>query len=162
MKVSVIEKEYESLFDNVITVNGWVLTTRPQKEVCFIKLNDGSHPSGIQLVCTPQHIEKHNITIGCSIQATGTIVRSPSVEQPYELHVSDIKVLGSCGSDYPLSKGKMTFDYLRKFAHIRSRTSSFGSIFRIKSAISHATHNFYHQINFLQIYPNIITINEGE
>lgn len=162
MKVSVIEKEYEGLFDNVITVNGWVLTTRPQKEVCFIKLNDGSHPSGIQLVCTPQHIEKHNITIGCSIQATGTIVRSPSMEQPYELNVSDITVLGSCGSDYPLSKSKMTFDYLRKFAHIRSRTSSFGSIFRIKSAISHATHLFFHERNFLHINPNIITINECE
>lgn len=143
MKVSVIEKDFESLLGNVITVNGWVLTTRPQKEVCFIKLNDGSHPSGIQLVCQPHHIDNHHITIGCSVQVTGVLVRSPSTEQPYELHVSDITVLGSCESDYPLSKGKMTFDYLRKFAHIRARTSSFGSIFRIKSAISYATHLFF-------------------
>ena len=88
MKVSLIEKDYESLIGNTITVSGWVLTTRSQKEVCFIKLNDGSHPSGIQLVY--DNYEKYDkITIGCSIRAIGTLVRSPSIEQPYELLITN-------------------------------------------------------------------------
>jgi asparaginyl-tRNA synthetase len=168
MKLKELDLKYEKLLDSEVTVSGWVLTMRAQKEIQFIKLNDGSNAKGLQLIVTSNSTEEsndiknYNITMGSSLIVTGKLVRSPAVEQPYELSVSKIVVMGHTREDYPLAKGKLPMDYLRKYAHLRMRTSSFGSIFRIKSAISMATHQFFNNNGFLHINPNIITVNECE
>jgi asparaginyl-tRNA synthetase len=56
----------------------------------------------------------------------------------------------------------MTLEYLRNYSHLRFRTNTFGSIFRIKSGISHGTHLFFKDNGFLHLDPNIITMNECE
>ena len=163
MKLYNLDKSYESLLDTTITINGWILTIRTQKDITFIKLNDGSNAKGIQLIAPSDLPNLNLLNTGCSITATGTLVRSPAKEQPYEMQVTSLVILGLANTDdYPLSKGKLAMDYLRKYAHLRSRTSSFGSIFRIKSAISHATHMFFKERNFHHINPNIVTVNECE
>ena len=45
---------------------------------------------------------------------------------------------------------------------MRTRTLSFGSIFRIKSGISQATNKFFMERGYLHINPNIVTVNECE
>lgn len=156
MKLLSIQHQYEKLIDTDLTVNGWVLSVRSQKDLSFIKLTDGS--SSIQLL----YEGEISFSLGTSISAQGILVRSPAKGQPYELKTKDITIIGSSPDDYPLCKGKLPLDYLRKYAHLRTRTSSFSSIFRIKSAISHATHSFFREQGFLHINPNIITVNECE
>jgi asparaginyl-tRNA synthetase len=158
MKLIDIQNRYETLIDTEITVNGWVLSTRSQKELTFIKLNDGSNVNGLQII----YEKDVRFSLGSSISCTGTLVRSPSKGQLYELTASSISIIGTSDDEYPLCKGKLPLDYLRRFLHLRSRTSSFSSIFRIKSAISHATHDFFKRREFLHINPNIITVNECE
>ena len=160
MKLIDIQRQYETLLDTDVTVNGWVLSVRTQKNLSFIKLNDGSNANGIQLIYEGE--ETLTLPLGCSICAQGILVRSPAKGQPYEIHVTVVKMLGDSSDEYPLCKSKMTFDYLRRYAHLRARTSSFSSIFRIKSAISYATHLFFKNQGFLHINPNIITVNECE
>jgi len=162
MKLNILDQSFEKLVDTTLIVNGWILTLRTQKEITFIKLNDGSNAKGIQLIVPSNFSEISLLGTGCSIKATGILVKSPAKEQPYELKVTAIDILGLSDSDYPLSKGKLPLDYLRKYAHLRSRTSTFGSVFRIKSAISHATHLFFNERHFHHVNPNIITINECE
>jgi asparaginyl-tRNA synthetase len=162
MKLNTLDQSYIFLLNQTVTVNGWVLSVRSQKEIAFVKLNDGSNAKGIQLIVRSDNPILSELSIGTSIRATGTLISSPSPQQPYELDVNDISIYGTTDPSYPLSKGKLPLDYLRNHAHLRSRTSSFGSIFRIKSAISHATHEYFRQIGFLHVNPNIITINECE
>jgi asparaginyl-tRNA synthetase len=162
MKLSYLDKNYLHLIGQSVTVDGWILSTRRQKDITFIKLNDGSNPKGVQIVID---LGNNNFTIGSSINVKGKVVVSPSPQQPYELLVSDmndITLYGKTDDSYPLSKSKLPLEYLRKNAHLRFRTSSFGSIFRIKSAISMATHKFFNELGFIHINPNIITINECE
>jgi asparaginyl-tRNA synthetase len=160
MKLRLLDQSYETILDTTIVVSGWILSVRTQKEITFIKLNDGSNTKGIQLIASS---DIASLGTGCSVKATGKLVKSPSKEQPYELQVESLEILGLSNIDeYPLSKGKLPMDYLRKYAHLRTRTSSFGSIFRIKSAISYATHLFFHERNFHHINPNIVTVNECE
>ncbi len=163
MKIKELSIKYESLLDTEVTVSGWVLTSRSQKDITFIKLNDGSNANGVQLIADSTIPELLSVNTGTSITAVGTLVKSPADGQPFEIQVKTIKVLGMTQlDDYPLAKGKMPLDYLRNYAHLRTRTSSFGSIFRIKSAISQATNKFFMERNFLHINPNIVTINECE
>jgi len=163
MKINEVNQIYTKLLNNNITINGWILTVRNQKDVVFIKLNDGSNSQGIQLVVNEKLDNLDKLNIGTSISATGVLIESPAKGQLFELNVKSIKIYGLTNlDDYPLAKGKLPLDYLRNYLHLRTRTSTFGSVFRIKSAISSATHDFFKKKNYLYINPNIITINECE
>ena len=163
MKIKELSNKYVSLLDTEVTISGWVLTSRCQKDITFIKLNDGSNAIGIQLIADSSILELQFVNTGTSITAVGTLVKSPADGQPFEILVKTINILGMTQlDDYPLAKGKMALDYLRNYAHLRTRTLSFGSIFRMKSAISQASHKFFMERNFLHINPNIVTVNECE
>jgi asparaginyl-tRNA synthetase len=163
MKISQLFKIYQDLLNTHISVQGWIQTARTQKNDIFVKLNDGTHPEGIQLIIDTQHFPDISLTTGTSIRVEGILIKSPAAGQLFELTVSKIDILGKCDPmEYPLSKNKMNLDTLRQYCHFRSRTSTFGSVFRIKSAISHSTHQFMRESGFLHLDPNIMTINECE
>ena len=167
MKLKYLSENYEKLLDTTIIVNGWIQTVRTQKDLSFIKLNDGSNAGGVQLIVDSNLEEKKGnideINIGSSLKATGLLVKSPGGGQPYEIQVKKLEVLGLAPIlEYPLSKGKLPLDYLRNYAHLRTRTQTFGSIFRIKSGISNATHAFFKSKGYLHVNPNIVTVNECE
>ena len=146
-----------------IEVCGWVLTMRSQKDFSFIKLMDGSESTGLQLVIDNNKIKCDNITTGTSLKVKGNMVDSPAKGQQYELHVEELEVLGYAEPElYPLSKGKLPLTYLRSYPHLRCRTVTYSSVFRIKSAISFATHLFFKENNYLHLDPNIMTVNECE
>ena len=155
-------KDLLSVSENV-EVCGWVLTMRNQKEFSFIKISDGSEVSGLQLIVDNNKINCDNITTGVSIKVKGNLVESPAKGQKYELQVNSLDILGNADPEtYPLSKGKLPLTYLRNYPHLRFRTMTFGSVFRIKSAISFGTHLFFKENNYLHLDPNIITLNECE
>lgn len=159
MRISQIYKDYADLYDSEVEVCGWVLTARAQKADCFLKISDGSHPDGIQVVA-PASEAKH--IAGTSLKVRGKLIKSPAPGQLFEIQSSSVEVLGTCDASYALSKSKMSLEYLRGFAHLRARTSTFGSVFRIKSSISHATHEFFKKLGYHHLDPNIMTINECE
>jgi asparaginyl-tRNA synthetase len=149
--------------NEIIEVNGWVLTIRNQKDYSFIKITDGSNAEGLQLVIDNSKIKYDPIYTGTSLNVKGILVKSPAKGQEFELNVEEIKILGDADPEfYPLSKGKLPLTYLRNYPHLRFRTRTYGSVFRIKSAISFATHLFFKENNYLHLDPNIITINECE
>jgi len=159
MRISELFVKYMEYLEATVVVQGLVTTSRSQKDLTFIKLNDGSHPDGIQVIVNGS--DKFNV--GSSLSIEGKLVKSPAEGQLFELQADKITVLGHCEpTDYPLSKSKMSLDYLRGFNHLRFRTSTFGSVFRIKSAISHATHKFFEEQGYLHLDPNIMTVNECE
>ena len=149
-----------------VIVFGWVMTCRKQSSITFIKCNDGSCPDGIQLVidnALQKNLYKENINIGTSISVEGVLVESPAKGQKVEVKVTSLRIVGSTDpEEYPLSKTRIGLDKLRSMQHLRVRTGTFGSVFRIKSAISHGTHQFFMKEDYLHLDPNIITINECE
>lgn len=162
MIIKNINSEYLDYIDKEIELNGWVQTIRNQKDVSFIKINDGSSPSSIQLVVDSK-INTENIYTGVSLNIKGTLIKSPSTGQAFEICVSELNILGKCDpNDYPLAKGKLPLVYLRTYPHLRFRTSTFSSVFRIKSSIDFATHLFFHNKGYLHIDPNILTVNDCE
>lgn len=160
LSIKEIYSTYATLLDTPIQVNGWVQTTRTQKDMSFIKINDGSHAEGIQVVVNTGETK---YSIGMSLQIDGILIKSPAAGQLFELQANNIVVVGNCDPTiYPLSKGKMSLDYLRSHQHLRPRTNTFGCVFRIKSRITQATHRFYEDEGYFHLDPNILTVNECE
>lgn len=163
MKLKELTRTYTSLLNTTVTVNGWVMSVRTQKDITFIKLNDGSNASGVQLIAETRFDSIDKINTGTSILVDGLLVKSPAEGQLFEIKITNIHVYGYADLNlYPLAKGKLPLDYLRNYDHLRTRTLSFGSIFRIKSGIIHSTHKFFADKGYLNINPNIITVNECE
>jgi asparaginyl-tRNA synthetase len=152
-----------------ITVKGWVRTIRNQKGLSFCNVNDGSCPQGIQVIFDKKFNEGtdweivKDIYTGTCIEVSGDLIESPAKGQKYELVAETLKMIGYCDpEEYPLSKGRIPLETLRRYQHLRVRTKTFGSVFRIRSRLSGAMHRFYQDKGFLHIDPNVITVNECE
>ena len=156
-----------------IIINGWIETMRVQKQNClgFITLNDGSSVNSLQIILNPKSDDELNKldniykrgTKGVSIRCEGKLVESPANGQKFELLVDNIKVLGDVdGSEYPISKKKLSLDHLRKFPHLRIRTKTISAIMRIRNSCAYATHNFFQENNFKYVHAPIITGNDCE
>ncbi len=149
----------EHFIGKKLTIQGWV---RDQKQCAFITINDGSSLAGLQIVmqadATPdyQKIIEH-LTIGASIAATGTVIKSPGTQQPIELQAEHITIIGQCPADYLLQKKRHSFEFLRTIAHLRPRTNTFGAVARVRNALAFATHKFFQERQFLYVMTPIIT-----
>ena len=170
MTIKSLLNSNKEILDKTHTVNGWVQTVRSSDSTFgFCLLYDGSSITGLQIIISKEFLEEEkvtyflkNIKVGFSLKCTGKLVSSPAKGQDYELQLTDYHIYGDVAEGYLLSKNRISLEKLRDNSHIRTRTRAFGSIFRIRNAVSFAVHEFYQKLGFLHLDPNIITINECE
>ena len=147
-----------------VTVMGWVRSFRNNQ---FIALNDGSTNNNIQVVAELGAFDEEllkKITPGSSLKVTGALIPSLGKGQAVEIKAATIEVLGECNPDtYPLQlKNRPSLEYLREIAHLRFRTQTFGSVFRIRHSLSFAIHKFFNDRGFLYLHTPIITASDAE
>jgi len=146
-----------------VVVMGWVRTFRNNQ---FIALNDGSTNANLQIVASlgefPDDLLKR-ITTSAALKVTGNLVESQGKGQSVELKATTIEVLGDSDSEkYPLQPKKHSLEFLREIAHLRFRTNTFGSVFRVRHALAFAIHEFFHKKGFLYMHTPIITASDAE
>lgn len=149
-----------------VTVSGWVRTIRSSKSFGFIELNDGSFFSGMQIVIEADKLENYaavtKLNVGAAITVTGILELTPEAKQPMEIKASTVVVEGESTPDYPLQKKRHTFEYLRTIAHLRPRTNTFAAVFRVRSLIAYAIHQFFQERGFVYVHTPIITGSDCE
>ncbi len=148
------------------TVSGWVRTVRDSKAFGFIELNDGTFFKNLQIVLedglTENFADAVKITLGSAIRATGELVLTPGMKQPFEIKATKVEVLGMCAPEYPLQKKRHTFEFLRTIAHLRPRTNTFYAVFRIRSLAAQFLHAFFAERGFVYVHTPIITTSDCE
>ncbi|MEL0186323.1 MAG: asparagine--tRNA ligase [Flavobacteriaceae bacterium] len=146
-----------------IIVYGWVKTFRSNR---FINLNDGSCLNDLQCVVDYEKFEESKlskINTGACIKVEGEIVKSQGRGQNIELITNSIDILGESDPEkFPIQPKKHSFEFLRENAHLRVRTKTLSSVFRIRSEVSYAIHNFFNKNNFYYIHTPIITGSDAE
>jgi asparaginyl-tRNA synthetase len=162
-RVKIKEVLKGSLVGEQIIVMGWVRTFRNNQ---FIALNDGSTNNNLQVVVELGLIDDtqlKRITTGASLKVSGNLVESLGKGQTVELKATSIEVLGDAdGEKYPLQPKKHSLEFLREIAHLRFRTNTFGSVFRIRHSLAFAVHQFYHNKGFIYLHTPIITASDAE
>ena len=157
---SVLNNDYVG---KVIVVCGWVKTFRSNR---FINLNDGSCLSDLQCVVDYEKLDQSKlskINTGACLEVEGEIVKSQGRGQSVELIANNINVLGESDPEkFPIQPKKHSFEFLRENAHLRVRTKTLSSVFRIRSEVSFAIHNFFNRNNFYYIHTPIITGSDAE
>ena len=149
--------------DYTTTVMGWVRTFRNNQ---FIALNDGSTNNNIQVMAELGKFEDEllkRLTTGACIKATGQIIASLGKGQKVELKATTIEILGDSDAEkFPLQPKKHSLEFLREKAHLRFRTNTFGSVFRIRHSLAFAVHQFFNDRGFLYLNTPIITSSDAE
>ena len=149
-----------------VTVSGWVRTVRDSKAFGFIELNDGTYFKNLQIVLedglTEDFASIVTTTLGSAIRATGELVLTPGMKQPFELKAKKVEVLGMCDPSFPLQKKRHTFEYLRTIAHLRPRTNTFYAVFRIRSLAAQLLHAFFAERGFVYVHTPLITTSDCE
>lgn len=160
-----ISESPEGFFDKDIIMTGWVRTNRLSKTFGFIELNDGSAYKNIQVVYddTLTNFEDvSKISIGSALEISGTLVKSEGDKQAFELKAKNINIVGLSSAENPIQKKRHTFEYLRTIPHLRVRTNTFLAVFRVRSIIAQAIHNFFQNDGFVYVHTPIITSTDAE
>ena len=155
----------ENYIDKDITINGWIRTNRDSKTFGFIVLSDGTIFSTLQVVYDERLDNFKDIcklNVGCALTISGTLISTPDAKQKFELHANKIEINGSCDETYPLQPKKHTMEFLRTINHLRPRTNTFQAVFRVRSLLAYAIHDFFQKNGFIYVHTPIITGSDCE
>src|ERR1700722_18573153 len=148
-----------------VCVSGWVRSRRDSKGFSFLEINDGSCLSNLQAVVdgnVPGYDKIVHLTTGASVIVEGRLVASPAAGQKWEIHATNLKIVGLADATYPLQKKGHSLEFLRTIAHLRPRSNLFGAIFRTRSRLAYAIHQFFQEREFVYVHTPIITASDCE
>lgn len=129
----------------------------------FLKVSDGSCAASLQVLV------ESSVVPPCQLLHTGTSITVEGVLQQssvqgknvIELKVDKVLHIGTVDySKYPLSKKRVPIDKLRECFHIRARTTTVGSVMRIRSTLTFGAHTFCHNHGFLSVQVPIVTTTD--
>jgi asparaginyl-tRNA synthetase len=147
-----------------VTVMGWVRSFRNNQ---FVALNDGSTNNNLQIVVELGKFDDEllkRITTSASLKVTGIAETSLGKGQKMDVKAATIEILGDSDAEkYPLQlKNRPSLEFLREKAHLRFRTNTFGSVFRVRHALAFAIHKFFNDKGFVYMHTPIITGSDAE
>src|SRR5947209_13136588 len=150
---------------SALLVQGWVRTRRDSKDFSFIELNDGSCLRNLQVIANnalPNYSAVQRLSTGAAIAVRGSLTPSQGKGQAWEVVAKHIEIIGAADESYPLQKKGHTPEFLREIAHLRPRSNLFGSLFRVRSRLAFAVHQFFQERGFYYIHTPIITGSDCE
>ncbi len=148
-----------------VMIQGWVRTKRDSKTFSFIEVNDGSCLKNMQIIVNeniPDYDDIKKITTGSAISVVGDLVASQGGGQRWEIQSTRIETISVAPESFPLQKKRHSDEYLRTIAHLRPRTNKYGAVFRIRSEMSWAVHQFFRDRGFRYIHTPVITGSDCE
>jgi len=162
-----VQAKVEMEIDGIeyVQLQGWIRTNRHNGQIGFIELNDGTYFRNCQLVYDSNLANIDEVSkclTGTALTVVGKFKLTPEMKQPFEIEVKEVVIEGESCPEYPLQKKRHTFEYLREIAHLRPRTNTFSAVFRVRSVLSMAIHEFFQNQGFVYVHAPIITANDAE
>ncbi len=158
-------KNREAYLDKAVSIGGWVRSVRASKAFGFIVVSDGTFFETLQVVYHDNMVnfaEISKLNVGAAIIVKGTLVATPDAKQPFEIQAEEVTVEGPSAPDYPLQKKRHTLEYLRTITHLRPRTNTFQAVFRVRSLIAYAIHQYFQDRDFVYVHTPLITASDCE
>lgn len=152
--------------DQEVVIKGWVRNNRASNKFGFIELNDGSFFKSVQVVYEEEFLnnfeEISKAYVATALEVKGVVVLTPNAKQPFEIKAREITVEATSTPDYPLQPKRHSMEFLREIAHLRPRSNMFSAVFRVRSLVAYAIHQFFQERNFVYVHTPIITGSDCE
>ncbi len=149
----------------VVTVRGWVATTRSSGKIAFVVLRDGS--GYLQTVFSKREVPDAtwtrlaDLTQETSIAVTGEVRADARAPGGHELTASEVEVLGT-SPDFPISPKEHGSAFLFEHRHLWLRSRRQVAIARIRNEVVQAIRDFFYERDFVLVDTPILTGSIGE
>ncbi len=149
-----------------VVIRGWVRNNRSSNKFGFIELNDGTFFKSVQIVYEEEAVrnfeEIAKAYIATALMVRGILVLTPNAKQPFEIKAEEITIEAPSTPDYPLQPKRHSMEFLREIAHLRPRSNTFAAVFRVRSLVAYAIHQFFQENGFVYVHTPIITGSDCE
>ena len=164
MRINELMKRKEELINKEVEINGWLRNKRVSKNVSFLMINDGSCFDVLQIVYKDldNQEEINKLLVASAVKVLGIVKETNKENQPIEIEAKKIEILATSEEDYPIQPKKHTMEFLRENAHLRARTNTFNAVFKIRSLLSFALHEFFNKEGFVMLHSPILTSSDAE
>ncbi|MDR1801691.1 MAG: asparagine--tRNA ligase [Lachnospiraceae bacterium] len=163
--VKELNQKANELSGKEVQIGGWIRSVRDSKTFGFLTVHDGSCFSPVQVVISDtmdNFKEIAALNVGTSVIVSGTLTLTPQAKQPFEIQAKTVVIEGTSTPDFPLQKKRHSLEFLRTIPHLRARTNTFQAVFRVRSLVAFAIHQFFQERGFVYVHTPIITGNDCE
>jgi asparaginyl-tRNA synthetase len=165
MSMSIPIRALADSVDQLVTVRGWIATTRSSGKIAFVVLRDGS--GYLQCVIAKKEVDERvwevfqGLTQETSVAVTGIVRADSRSPGGVELTVSAIEVLGP-SVDFPITPKEHGTAFLFAHRHLWLRSQRQVAIMRIRHEVVQAIRDFLHQRDFTLVDTPLLTGSIGE
>ncbi len=149
-----------------VTVRGWVQHVRTQGKVAFLVVRDGTGVVQCVFVrsqVAPEVWERFGtLTLETAVSVSGDVRLEPRAPGGAELGATDLTVLGTSPSDYPIQPKEHGVDFLMDNRHLWLRSPRQVALMRVRHEIEQAIHDFFYERDFIHCDTPILTAAIGE
>ena len=149
-----------------VTVRAWVTHVRSSGKVAFAALRDGTGTA--QAVFVKSQVGDTlwarfaELTTETSVAVTGEARENPRAPNVLDIGVTDLVVIGTSPSDYPIQPKEHGIDFLLDNRHFWLRSPRQRAIMAIRHEVEQAIHDFFYERGFLRVDTPILTAAIGE
>jgi asparaginyl-tRNA synthetase len=139
-----------------VKLQGWIYRTRSGKGISFVVLRDST---GIVQCVVKQDVkgfdDAQKALVESSVELTGNVKKDERAPGGFEVQVNDFKVIGFA-EDFPI-KEQQSPELLLDHRHLWVRSQRLTKIFKVRSTILGAIHQFFRDRGFHEIQSPSIT-----
>ena len=149
-----------------VRVRGWVAHLRSSGKVAFIVLRDGS--GTLQCVVVQKVVGDagwatyQSLTLETSVEIDGEVRADERAPGGVEVGVTNMIVLGTSPTDYPIQPKEHGIDFLLDHRHLWLRSPRQVAIARVRAEIEQALNDFFYEREFVRVDTPILTSAIGE
>ena len=147
--------------DEVVSLRGWLYNKRSSGKLHFLEVRDGF--GIVQCVMSKRDVGEEifaragELTQEASLRVEGKVVAHPKREGVFELHATDVELLGKPEDAYPISPKEHGTEFLMDHRHLWMRSRRQHAILRVRHTIVKAIRDFFDDRDYTLIDAPIFT-----
>jgi asparaginyl-tRNA synthetase len=141
-------------------VLGWLYARRSSGKIQFLIVRDGT--GYLQAVVVKADVppetwaEAERATQECSLTVRGRVHGEPRAPGGWEMSATDVRIIGP-SENYPITPKDHGVDFLMSHRHLWMRSSQQHAVLRVRSEVSQAIRDFFHEREYVLIDSPILT-----
>jgi len=149
----------------VVTLQGWVETTRGHGKVAFVVARDGT--GTVQCVLVRDSVDGatwelyESLNQEALVSIKGKVKEDARAPGGYEIEIYGLELLATA-DDYPIQPKEHGVDFLLDHRHLWLRSAQQRAVLRVRAEVSQAINDFFYTREFVRIDTPILTGAIGE
>jgi|TARA_Y100000310_G_C20698845_1_gene827798 asparaginyl-tRNA synthetase len=140
-----------------VAIRGWVYRERKLKDKIFLVMRDvsGIVQAVVKTDSKKAFTDAQKVTMESSVELTGKVRKDDRAPTGFEIDVDSIEIIGRA-ERFPITRDKSE-EYLLDIRHLWVRSRKLTSVFKIRSTMFAAIHEYFRDQGFYEVQAPIFT-----